>query len=155
MSGHNPFEADTDSDEIFEINEEYVEPKQIEPGKYPARLIDLEKSKSKAGNDMYVWTFALESDPSGDPWCAGREFKIYTALTAAAMFKVNETLLALDLAKIENGNVVAKFKKSDAINKKCLLAIDMEEGKGQYAGRMFPRAKKVEKYVSKGAEFNA
>ena len=58
----------------------------------------------------------------------GREFKSFTAITPAAMWKVAETVQALGVG--QTGTVV-KFKRTDVIGKECGAQIDISEYNGQ------------------------
>lgn len=87
----------------------------IPAGYYIGKCIDVKKDTSKAGNPMWVWTFVIIHGEQ-----AGKEFKLWTALTPSAAWKVAETLEALDLGK---GGSLANFKKSDALNRRCIMVI--------------------------------
>lgn len=91
----------------------------IDDGAYRARCIELEQSISQAGNPMFIWTFVLTEGKF-----ASRELKVWTAITAAAMWKVAECVQALGIGQI--GQVV-KFKRSDVINRECGVIIEQQE----------------------------
>lgn len=95
----------------------------IPDGNYLAKCTDVEQSVSKGGNPMFIWTFVLEGGEY-----AGREFKSFTAITPAAMWKVAETVQALGVG--QTGSVV-KFKRTDVVGKQCGLAIEAQEYNGQ------------------------
>ena len=95
----------------------------VPDGLYKVRCNDVEQSVSKSGNPMFVWTFAVVEGNY-----TGREFKVFTALTPAAMWKVAETVIALGVG--QQGQVV-KFKRSDVIGKDCGALIEVTEYNGQ------------------------
>lgn len=113
-SGPDSFEIDlTDVQDNFKVPD----------GLYKVRCQDVEQSVSKGGNPMFVWTFVvIEGDYTG------REFKVFTAITPAAMWKVAETVMALGVG--QQGQVV-KFKRSDVIGKECGALIEETEYNGQ------------------------
>ncbi len=96
---------------------------RFKAGKYPAKLIGLDKATSAAGNPMWVWLFVVLVGPG-----AGQQLKIYTALTSAAMWKLGEVLAALRLGQ---PGKASQFKKSDAIGKFCILDCEDSEYKGR------------------------
>lgn len=112
-STNDSFEVDlTDVQDNFNIPE----------GTYRMKCTDVEQSVSKGGNPMFVWTFAVV-----DGNYAGREFKVFTAITPAAMWKVAETVQALGVG--QTGSVV-KFKRTDVIGKECGALIEQTEYNG-------------------------
>lgn len=96
---------------------------KIPDGLYKVKCTDVEQGVSKAGNPQFVWTFEVAE---GD--YIGREFKSFTAITPAAMWKVAETVQALGVG--QTGTVV-KFKRTDVIGKECGAQIDISEYNGQ------------------------
>lgn len=96
---------------------------KIPNGKYEVACTEVEQSVSKGGNPMFIWTFQVAT---GD--YAGREFKVFTAITPAAMWKVAETVQALGVG--QTGEVV-KFKRTDVLNKHCGALIEETEYNGQ------------------------
>lgn len=96
---------------------------RIKAGKYPGKLISLDKGTSKAGNPMWIFTFVILAGEA-----AGKEFRVYAALTAAAMWKLRETLEGLGLGK---GGAVSSFKKKDAVGKLVKLTIEDTEYNGK------------------------
>lgn len=96
---------------------------KVPDGLYKVRCQDVAQDVSKGGNPMFVWTFAvIEGDYTG------REFKVFTAITPAAMWKVAETVMALGVG--QQGQVV-KFKRSDVVGKECGALIEETEYNGQ------------------------
>jgi len=110
-------ELDVTSDEFsLDMTDERTITGLIPPGDYIAKLIDCGKDTSKAGNEMWVWTFVIVK---GDH--AGTEMKYFTALTPAAMWKAVEVLEALGLGEMGK---IAKFKRGDAINRLCAIKVE-------------------------------
>lgn len=108
------------ADDLFEIDLQEVQSNFIIPNDvYPVRCIEVEQSVSKAGNPMYVWTFTIINGEY-----AGRDFKSYTAVTPAAMWKVAETVIALGVGQV--GQVVT-FRRSEVINRECFALIEEQE----------------------------
>lgn len=95
----------------------------IPEGKYEMICTEVEQGVSKSGNPQFIWTFQIASGE-----LKGREFKSFTAITPAAMWKVAETVQALGVG--QTGEVV-KFKRSDVINKHCGALIETTEYNGQ------------------------
>ena len=96
---------------------------KIDAGNYPGRCIGVEKGISKAGNPQLIWSFAI----TGKKY-PGREFKMWTALTPQALWKVAEVIEALGLG---TKGSVAKFAPKDAIGKPCALVIKDDEYNGE------------------------
>lgn len=134
MAGeNNPFgapseqETPEDNDDVFEVevpNDDGDSKFRVPATDYPARVVDLFKDTSSAGNAMYVWEFELLWPRS----VRGKTFRNFTALTPAAMWKLTEVLEALGLG--EKGKK-AKFKKEDAIGRMAIVSIEDQEYKGQ------------------------
>lgn len=122
MANDNPFGAPAAVDDDFSVELGVDEGFRIIAGKYSAKVIGLEKTVSKAGNPMWVWSFVLMAGQY-----AGREFKTYTVLSASAMWKMREVLVALGLG--QEGKQ-SQFKRADAIGKKCTLVIQDSEYNG-------------------------
>lgn len=113
-AGPDSFEID-----LTEVQDNF----KVPDGLYKVRCQDVEQSVSKGGNPMFVWTFAVS-----DGQYTGREFKVFTAITPAAMWKVAETVMALGVG--QQGQVV-KFKRSDVIGRECGALIEENEYNGQ------------------------
>ena len=94
----------------------------VPDGTYKVRCVEVEQSVSQSGNPMFIWTFTIVE---GDQ--AGKDFKLWTALTPAAMWKVGEVVQALGIG--QTGQVV-KFKRSDVLNRECGAVIEMQEYNG-------------------------
>ena len=104
--------------DLSEVSSGYT----VDDGAYRVRCIEIEQSVSQAGNPMFIWTFVIV-----DGKFAGREFKLWTAITPAAMWKVAECVQALGVG--QTGQVV-KFKRSDVVNKECGAIIEQQEYNG-------------------------
>lgn len=100
----------------------------IPDGAYPARCIDVQQTVSKGGNPMFVWDFEVSS---GD--FQGRTFKLWTAITPAAMWKVAETVIALGVGQA--GETV-KFSRGDVLNKPCGIVVEADEYNGKPSSRI-------------------
>lgn len=135
--GIAPSDAPAEYQASFSIGADEVE--GIKPGIYDAKLIKVEPSVSKtSGNQMYVWTYVIISGQH-----AGEELINYTALTPAAMFKLRETLHALNIQPV---NGVYNFQPVDhsmdtngVLNKVVRLDVVLQE----YEGSESPSIKKV------------
>ena len=100
----------------------------IPEGVYLATCTDVDQQVSKGGNPMLVWTFTIANGPH-----QGKEFKNFTALTPAAMWKVAETVEALGIGQV--GGVVS-FARSDVIGKTCGLKIEDDDYNGRKQSRI-------------------
>lgn len=116
---------DGEADDVFSVDVPVDSGFRVQKGKQPLKLIDLAKGTSKASNPMWIWTFVVLLGKD-----AGKELKSYTALTAAAMWKLRETLAAFRLGGASGGEQ-AKFKRSDVIGK--FVMADIEDA--SYEGR--------------------
>lgn len=65
----------------------------IEPGRYPARVVDIEEKESSTGNPMLVWSWELEG---GD--YSGQEIKSFTSLQDHALFGLKQHLEAFGIS---------------------------------------------------------
>lgn len=121
------------ADQTFEVDFSTAQDRSytVPDGSYKAKCIDVSQEVSKSGNPMFVWQFELVGGQY-----AGKQFKSWTAVTPAAMWKVAETVVALGVG--QNGQVV-KFKRSDVIGKLCGLVMEQDE----YNGKMVSRVARV------------
>ena len=94
----------------------------IPDGDYQVKCVDVEQAVSQAGNPQFVWTFAIIDGEHKD-----MEFKSFTALTPAAMWKVAETVTALGLGSV---GTKVKFSRSEVLGKRCIATIEESEYKG-------------------------
>lgn len=126
MPGGNSASAN----DAFEVDLSDVQEQSytIPDGTYRAKCIDVSQDVSKSGNPMFVWTFEL----IGGQY-AGRQFKSWTAITPAAMWKVAETVIALGVG--QTGKVV-KFKRGDVVNRECGLVIEQDEYNGKVSSKI-------------------
>lgn len=129
---HEPFSNDDSDNDNFVIDGDLTSNIPAE-AEYYAKLIDVSKDVAKSsGNDMFVWCFQIlsgvsDGDTKYDTW----EGKVYTALSDAAMWKVNETLVALGLGEVRDGRIKANFSKAEAVNRRCIIVIKHDEYRGQ------------------------
>ena len=65
----------------------------IKPGRYPARVVDIEEKESSTGNPMLAWSWELEG---GD--YSGREIMSFTSLQDHALFGLKEHLEAFGIS---------------------------------------------------------
>lgn len=89
----------------------------IPAGKYPGKLLNIVHDVSKAGNLMWTWTFTITEGQY-----AGKERRLWTALTDEALWKVKETLLALGI--ISTSETRPRFTKSDVVGRPCTLVVE-------------------------------
>jgi len=112
------------NNDVFDVDLTDVENNFLIPDSlYLVKCIDLEQGVSSSGNPQYIWSFTIL-----DGEFSGREFKLWTALTPAAMWKVAEVVVALGIG--ETGKAV-RFRKSDVIGKTCVASIEQSEYKNQ------------------------
>lgn len=122
--------------EDFTINQELPaneggqQSDRVQAGVYRGRLIGLTKAMSKAKNPMWVWHFMILDGGFTDEDFGGKIMRLHTALTDAAMWKVTETVEALDLGQ---GGKPLHFKKDDALNRECVLYVEPD---AQYVGSL-------------------
>lgn len=65
----------------------------IEPGRYPARVVDIEEKESSTGNPMLVWSWELEGGVY-----SGQEIKSFTSLQDHALFGLKQHLEAFGIS---------------------------------------------------------
>ncbi len=94
----------------------------VPDGDYRLRCIDCEQGVSQAGNPQIVWTFAVASGEY-----AGKEFKLFTAMTPAAMWKVSEAVVALGVG--QTGQKV-RFARSDVVGRECIGTLEKSTYRG-------------------------
>lgn len=105
----------------------------VPEGNYRVRCIDVTQETSKQGNPMFVWTFIIV-----DGEYAGKEFKYFTAMTPAAIWKVSEAVISLGIGA--SGQIV-RFSRSDVINKECgaeIIDDDYNGNKKSIITRLMP-----------------
>lgn len=117
------------ANEAFEVDLSEVEDSYCIPdGIYAAKCVNVTQEVSKSGNPMFTWEFELVGGEYN-----GRQFRSWTAITPAAMWKVAETVQALGVG--QSGQVV-KFKRSDVIGKACGLVIEKDEYNGKTTSKV-------------------
>lgn len=128
-----PLGLETDEDESFE--EDFIGIQAgfalIPEGMHQAKVIDLTKNASKAGNPQFEWEFKITS---GD--AIGQTMRHWTSLLPQARWKVVETLEALNIAASDR---ILRFKKSQVIGKTCALEVFHDE----YNGKLQHKVKMV------------
>lgn len=90
---------------------------------YLAKCVGLEKQVSKAGNDMYVFTFTIMEGEY-----QGRDFKLFCALTPQALFKLMEVAEAMQFDDI---GASTQFSPDRVINKAVTLVMAQDEYNGK------------------------
>ena len=120
-------------EEVFEDDFTDVESgfELVSEGFHHAKVIDFEKSDSKAGNPQYVWQFRVIDGESKD-----LELRYWTSLLPQARWKVVEALEAIGIAA--EGSI-ARFKRSDIIGKPCIVEVIHED----YDGRATNKVAKI------------
>lgn len=127
----NPFgDPGSDSgDDDFEVDMGEEGGAPVPAGIYQIRVVDVETGVSKAGNPMWTWTWAITGDENGkETECEGKELKLWTALTPAAMWKLAETVKALGIPITDNK---IKCKKADIVGKSCKAVVEESEYNGR------------------------
>lgn len=137
MNEDNPFGApeEEEADDEFSLNgpldgdSDFRYPE----GLYVVACSDVEKSVSSNENPMWVWSLKLWDNVDNIKNVLspgehrGKEIKNFTAITAAAMWKLREMVEGLLLGK-KGENL--KFKKADAIGRLCVVELQDDEYKG-------------------------
>ena len=115
----DPFGAPAEDEDDGEWSVE-VPNNRIPEASYVGKCTDVNRARSQAGNLQFVWDWMIMEGPH-----KGREFKTYTALTPAAMWKVTQTLKAVGIAvvKDEKGNPKYNFNRDDVINVGVTLVV--------------------------------
>ena len=102
----------------------------VQEGKHPCKVTDLVRETSKSGNPMFVWDFTVTAGPD-----AGKDLRLWTVLTPAALWKLKQVAEALDLP-VDNG----KTDFSKAVGRRCVVVNEH----GDYNGRKVNRVQEVE-----------
>lgn len=95
----------------------------MEPGKYSAKLFDVEESESAKGNPMLVWTWVIDRGEY-----LGKEIKSFTSLQEHALFGLKEHLEAFGLS----GEL--DFDTDKLLNKKVVLTVSKSKTKSRKTG---------------------
>lgn len=129
----DPFAQESEAE--FEVDLTDVKSNfNVDNDDYEMYVVDVIKTMSQANNPMFEWTFKLTGKRGRDKFqtvdndAAGKDFKMFTALTPQGLWKVGEVTEALGLGEV---GAVAKFKRSDAIGLMCIGSIAMEKYKGK------------------------
>ena len=120
--GNAPTQETDDDDFNVDLPEDESLSFCIPEGPHMVEVANLEKATSEAGNNMWVWYLEVCEGPHQD-----HELRVYTALTPAAMWKLREVLEALGLGQSGRSS---KFKRQDAIGRKCWANVVDDEYKG-------------------------
>jgi hypothetical protein len=126
----DPFAGSVNNEEDFEVT---VDVSRAPEGIAIVQLVNVSHEISRSsGNKMWVWEFVLceylEPNDVGEEF-RGELLKVYTALSKAAMWKLEETLGALGVT-IE-GNGAVKFKKDELIGVIAKAVIKHNEFNGK------------------------
>jgi hypothetical protein len=119
------FELDSDQQAALEDSDKAF---FVEPGDYMARVVDIEKGASKAGNAMWTWTWAIVSGDS-----AGKELKLWTALTPKAMFKLRECVEALG---VWSPGEKLRVKPREVVGKTAVITVVEEDYNGKPSSKI-------------------
>jgi hypothetical protein len=96
-------------------------------GEYEVDCTDVVQDVSKSGNPMLVFHFVTGAEHKG------LRLREYCVTQGSAIFKLGLTLEALGLGKA--GEVV-KFKKSEAIGRRCIAKLKAEEYNGKRSSKI-------------------
>ena len=121
MNMGNPFGNPGDEVEIeFEVNiQEQMEENLIPEGIYVGKCIDVTKGTARSsGNPMWTWDLVIIEGPY-----AGTDFKLFTAITPAAIWKLAETLDAFGV----NTQGAIKFTRKDIIDTMVEMKVVRDE----------------------------
>ncbi len=128
----NPFDApadpfgappEADDDEEISVKDEDIKLQRIPKGTYTVKCIDVVNKDSQAGSPMFTFFFAISQGQH-----AGTEFRWWCVRTSQQLWKLEQTLMALGVKKV-NGEL--KVRKSELINKECLATVADDEYDGQ------------------------
>lgn len=125
-----------DDDEIYEEDFTGVEEGGfpfVPKGFYHAKVQDMEKNLSQAGNPQYSWKFKIIAGP---PDVKGVTLRFWTSLLPQSRWKVVETLEALG---VKASGSIARFHKKDVLGAPCIIQTVEEP----YEGRMTSKIQKV------------
>jgi len=122
-----------DDEEIFEEDFTGVEEGGfpfIPKGFYHAKVQDMEKGMSQAGNAQYTWKFKIIAGP---PDVRGVTLRFWTSLLPQSRWKVVETLEALG---VKASGSIARFRKKDVCGKPCIIQVIEERYEGQPSSKI-------------------
>jgi hypothetical protein len=98
---------------------------QIPEDDYAVHCTDVVKGYSKSsGNPMWTFDFSVTEGPH-----AGFDFKVFCALTPAALWKLDEVMIALGF-KDKDSKEKVKFSKKDAIGRSAMAKVVDDEYNG-------------------------
>ena len=102
----------------------------VPKGFYHAKVQDMEKGVSQAGNAQYTWKFKIIAGASD---IKGVTLRFWTSLLPQSRWKVVETLEALG---IKASGSIARFSKKDVLGKPCIIQIIEEPYEGQPSSKV-------------------
>lgn len=121
-------------DDVFDADLGDATSNMIAEGQKEVQLVGVEKGVSKTSNNpMWTFTFAVFGAKDDD---SGKETKVFCAMSPAALWKLEETVVALGLGKA--GEKVS-FKKQDAIGRAAMATVVH----GDYNGRPQARIERL------------
>lgn len=139
-----PFGKPVPNDTVFEFVVPEDTSLRIPAGPYMGRCVGVKQDVSKeAKNPMYVWDFVITKGKY-----AGRDFRLWTSLTANAMWKLIETLAAFGV----KGKVGEKLQFTKEQVKGVMVTLVIEDD--SFNGRDTSRIAKLEAHPN-GAGFRA
>lgn len=92
----------------------------IPVGVWPAKLTDVQNGTSNAGNRKFVWSLQVIGGPH-----RSKTGQFHTALTERAMWKVAETVEALDLGQ---AGQLMRFSHAEAVGRVCAIVVEDQVG---------------------------
>lgn len=127
----NPDEMD--GDDNFEVDFAGMEKRaggdfRIPKGQHPARVSDVVKKISNAGNPQLEWTYALTDLP-------GKTIKRWTALSEQAKWVLHRDLVAMGLCSDDEGSKVT-FSRREAIGRHVILDIQDDNFNGKATSKV-------------------
>lgn len=122
------------SDFTFDV-ERPVDDTLAPEGSAIVQLCGIDRRVSNAGNDMFVWDFTIvqyQHPGLADTKTDNLHLKsMFTALSAKAAWKLQETLDALGVDTGDGGKIKGTFDAAEIIGTLCLANIVHEEYNGQ------------------------
>lgn len=94
----------------------------IPVGVWPAKIMEVARGTSNAGNAKLVWTVRVVGGAH-----QGKQQQFHTALTERAMWKVKETTDALGFETIPGTNRV-RFTPAEAVGRVCAMVVEEQAG---------------------------
>jgi hypothetical protein len=123
--GTNPFGGAGDDE--FAVDMDNMISNSIAVGPQTIQLMNVTKDVSQRGNDMFVWEFAVAEGKD-----SGKTAKLWTALSANALWKLEEVLNAL--GRPSRGKVA--FRKPDVVGVLCVGVFAEDEFQGRKTSKL-------------------